>query len=117
MNKANIVSIVTTLCVLSTGCATVKGTVYKQQDGSYKATYAASNETDVRKVIHSDALITCKDKSASSDIVVVEESVENLEDDSPKEGFAAVAGSAVSLTGKYFGAESVRGSLVFNCDN
>jgi len=29
--------------------------------------------------------------------MVVEENVENLEDDSKKEGFAAVAGSAVSL--------------------
>jgi len=39
-----------------------------------------------------------------------------MEDDSKKDGFAAVAGSAVSLAGKYFGAESVRGELVFDCD-
>ncbi|GLR69441.1 hypothetical protein [Agaribacter marinus] len=116
MKKSITITLVTALSILSAGCASIQGTVYKQADGNFKATYASSSEKDVRKVIHSDAQLTCKQKTSSKEIIVLEESVENLEDDSPKEGFAAVAGSAVSLTGKYFGAESVRGSLIFSCD-
>jgi hypothetical protein len=100
---------------LSTGCSSIKGTVYKQTDGSYKATYASNTERDVRKVIHSDAAITCKKKTDDENFLVLKEEVVKTEDDSKKEGFAAVADSAVSLVGKYMGAESVRGSLVFNC--
>lgn len=116
MRKIYSASTVLALAILSVGCASVQGTVYKQKDGTYKATYASSNERDVRKVIHSDAEKTCKKKSGTKEFMVVEENVVNMEDDSKKEGFAAVAGSAVSLAGKYFGSESVRGALVFDCD-
>lgn len=116
MKKLYPLSAIMIVAILSVGCASVQGTVYKQKDGSYKATYASGSERDVRKVIHSDAQITCKKKAGTKEFLVVEEKVENMEDDSKKEGFAAVAGSAVSLAGKYFGAESVRGELVFDCD-
>ena len=116
MKKIYLVSTVLAATILGAGCASIQGTVYKQEDGNYKATYAASNERDVRKVIHSDAEKTCEDKAGTKEIRVVNENVEKTEDDGEQEGFAAVAGSAVSLVGKYFGAESVRGSLVFNCD-
>lgn len=115
MNKNVSIAVVLTLSILVVGCSSVKGTVYKQKDGSYKATYASSTERDVRKTIHSDAKVTCKKEAGNDGFVVVEENVESMEDDSKKEGFAAVAGNAVSLTGKYFGAESVRGELVFGC--
>lgn len=107
---------VLTIAALSVGCASIQGTVFKQQDGSYKATYASNTESTVRKVIHSDAELTCKDNAGTKKFLVVDEKVEKTEDSTKKEGFAAVADSAVSLTGKFFGAESVRGSLVFNCD-
>ena len=116
MKNIYAVSAIVSLAILSVGCSSVKGTVYKQKDGSYKASYASSTERKVLKVIHSDAKITCKKKAGTEEFLVVEENIENIEDDSKKEGFAAVAGNAVSLAGKYFGSESVRGSLVFDCD-
>ena len=116
MNAFCKVSVVLTMATLSVGCAGITGTVYKQTDGSYKATYASSTEKNVRKVIHSDATITCKKKEGTKNFVVVTENVENIEDTSKKEGFAAVADRTVSLVGKYFGSESVRGELIFNCD-
>ena len=104
------------VALMATGCATTKGTVYKQSDGNYKAAYASSSERDVMKVLHSDAQITCKKKEKTKEFRVVEENVEEIEKEKKTEGFSAVAGSAVSLAGKYFGAESVRGSLIFTCD-
>ena len=77
---------------------------------------ATSNERSVRKVIHSDAKLTCKKREDVKNIIVIEEVVEKTEKTGKTEGFAAVAGAAVSLAGKYFSAESVRGSLVFKCD-
>ena len=116
MKNMRTTTIILAATVFSVGCASTQGTVYKQNDGSYKATYASSSERAVRKVIHSDARLTCKEKADTKEFRVIDENVENMEDDSKKEGFAAVAGSAVSLAGKYFGSESVRGSLVFECD-
>jgi len=55
MKKFYPVSVILALAILSVGCASVQGTVHKQKDGSYKASYASSSERDVRKVIHSDA--------------------------------------------------------------
>lgn len=116
MKKVNAIIIALTATVFLAGCSSLKGTVYKQNDGYYKATYAASNEKSVRKAIHADAMKTCEDKADTEEFTVIAENVENMEDDSKKEGFAAVAGSAVSLAGKYFGSESVRGSLIFECN-
>ncbi|WP_188150823.1 hypothetical protein [Teredinibacter waterburyi] len=116
MKKIFPITALLTFASLTVGCATVKGTVYKQKDGTYKASYASNTEKNVRKVLHFDASLTCKKKEGTKEFIVIDELVEKTEDDSKKEGFAAVADSAVSLAGKYFGAESVRGNLVFTCD-
>ena len=115
MKNILLVTAVLSMSALGVGCSSIKGTVYEQSDGSYKATYSANTESKVRKTIHTDAQLTCKKQQGAKNIAVVEETVENIEDDSKKEGFAAVAGNAVSLAGKFYGAESVRGELIFNC--
>ena len=116
MKNIFVVGCALALSVFSVGCATVQGTVFKQQDGTYKASYAGSTERSVRKTIHSDAALTCKKKEKTKEFRVVEESVEKIEDKADAKGFAAVADTAVSLADKYFNVESVRGSLIFDCD-
>lgn len=110
------IALIVTTSILITGCSTLKGTVYKEKSGNYKATYSASNEKSVRKALHFDAAKTCKDKHDTKNFIVIKEDIVNMEDDSKKDGIVAVAGNAVSLAGKYFGAESVRGSLTFQCE-
>ncbi len=117
MNTFCKVSVLLAVAALSTGCAGIQGTVYKQTDGSFKAAYSSSTEEKVRKVMHSDAMFTCKKKAGTKEFTVVDESVETIEEPSEKKGFAAVADKTVNLVGKYFGSESVRGALTFNCDN
>lgn len=111
MRKTILVLLVAGLSVV--GCASIQGTVFKQKDGSYKATYSAKNERTALKVVHNDARTTCDGK----DFVVIEQKVDKMTEDSEgkQEGFAAVAGAAVRAADKYFGDENVRATLAFEC--
>lgn len=104
--------------LLLSGCATVKGTVFKQADGTYKGTYSAKNEREALKVIHEDAKIQCKNEEKTEKYVVVNQNVDKMTEqaDGAKEGFAAVAGSAVTAVDKFFGSENVRGTIIFKCE-
>ena len=103
-------------CILLAGCASVKGTVYKQKGGDYKATFSAKTEREALKVVHEDAKLTCKDAGGKTP-AIVEEVIDTLTEKTEKsgEGFAAVAGSAVTALDKYFGSENVRATLIFDC--
>ena len=108
----NSLFVIMVAALLVTGCASsIKGTVFKQKDGTYKATYSAKTERDALKVVHNDAKNTCKD------FVVVEQTVDKMteETEGKTEGFAAVASAAVRATDKYFGSENVRATLIFEC--
>lgn len=103
-----------TIALFTTGCASmipITGTVYKQEDGSYKAAYSAGTEEKVRKTLHSDATKTCKNKFKAQEFIVVEEEIKKIEKDND-----GTMDKAVNLAGKFFDAESVSGSLVFKCD-
>jgi len=116
MNKL-IVTLIVAFCVTLVGCASIKGTVYKQKGGEFKATFSAKTEREALKVVHADAEITC-DKNDGKSPVVVEEKVISLTEKTEKsgEGFSAVAGSAVTALDKYFGSENIRATLVFDCE-
>ncbi|VAW52479.1 hypothetical protein MNBD_GAMMA06-1227 [hydrothermal vent metagenome] len=111
-----ILTLLATSALTLASCASIKGTVYKQKSGDYKATYSAKTEAEALKVVHSDAKITCKEKGGKTP-AVVDEKVSSLTEDTEKtgEGFAAVAGSAVSAVDKYFSSEVVRAELTFDC--
>ncbi len=105
--------------LLLSGCATIQGTVFKQADGSYKGTYSAKNERDALKVIHDDAKIHCKNEENTGKYLVVSQNVDKMTEQSganSKEGFAAVAGTAVTALDKFYGSENVRGTIIFKCE-
>ena len=120
MNHKNY-SAITILVLVSflVGCAApIKGTVFKQRDGSYKATYSGKTEKHAIKTTHLDAVNTCKNKAKTKDIIVVEQKIDSMTEKAKGEqsGFSAVAGSAVTAMDKYFGSENVRATLIFECD-
>lgn len=100
------------------GCASVQGTVFKQTDGNYKGSYSARTERDALKVVHDDAKTTCKKDEKTEKFAVVDQKVESLtqKTEGAKDGFAAVAGSAVTVVDKIYGSENVRATLVFTCE-
>ena len=104
--------------LLLSGCATIQGTVFKQTDGTYKGTYSAKNEREALKVIHEDAKINCKKEESTEKFVVVNQNVETMTEktEGAKEGFAAVAGSAVAALDKFYGSENVRATMIFKCE-
>jgi len=111
-----IITLITAGCILLVGCASIKGTVYKQKGGEYKATFSAKTEKEALKVVHEDAKLTCK-KDGGKSPAVVDQIVETMTEKTEKsgEGFSAVAGSAVTALDKYFGGENVRATLIFDC--
>ncbi|TPW17200.1 MAG: hypothetical protein FD130_749 [Halothiobacillaceae bacterium] len=117
IQKTGVIAFSIGLGVLLAGCATVKGTVFKQTDGTYKSTYSGKSERDTLKVIHQDAKLTCKDEESTSKFVVVNQTVDDLTERAAgaKEGFASVAGTALSVLDKQTSKENVRGTLIFKC--
>ncbi len=111
-----IVTLLTISALTLVSCASIKGTVYKQKSGDYKATYSAKTEAEALKTVHADAKLTCKENGGKTP-AVVDEKVSALTEDTEKagDGFSAVAGSAVSAIDKYFSSEVVRAELVFDC--
>lgn len=119
MKIQNILVTCVSIGLLLSGCATVKGTVFKQADGTYKGTYSAKNERDALKVIHDDAKIYCKKEENTEKYLVVTQNVDKMTEQSganAKEGFAAVAGTAVTALDKFYGSENVRGTIIFKCE-
>lgn len=118
MKSLKAIAVVLLAGFLFSSCATVKGTVFKQSDGTYKSTYSAKNERDALKVVHDDAKVNCKKEEGTEKIVVVNQSVETMTEkaEGAKEGFAAVAGSAVAALDKFYGSENVRATLIFKCE-
>jgi isocitrate dehydrogenase len=104
--------------VVVSGCATVRGNVFKQTDGTYKATFSARTEREALSVVSEDAKITCKKEEKTEKFMVVDQKAESMtqKTEGKTEGFAAVAGSAVSLYDKMTGSENYRATLIFKCE-
>lgn len=120
MKKSKFIFIFTFIAssiLMLSSCASIKGTVYKQKNGEYKATYSAKTESEALKIVHEDAKLTCKEKGNKTP-AVVDQKVDSMTEDTEKsgEGFSAVAGSAVSAVDKFFGTENVRATLIFDCN-
>lgn len=118
MHKLYVMATALAAAVTLTGCATVQGTVFKQTDGNYKGSYSARTERDALKVVHDDAKTTCKKDEKTEKFLVVDQKVESMtqKTEGAKEGFAAVAGSAVTVVDKIYGSENVRATLIFTCE-
>ena len=114
--KFTVVTVLSLAVVVATGCAVPKkrisGTVYKQEDGTYRAAYSAATEEKVRKTMHVDATNTCLNKFKAQEFIVVNEEIKKIEKDTQEGNVNKV----INLAGKYLGAEGVTGTLTFKCD-
>lgn len=115
MNRVKNISLLSAIALVASGCMlqNVKGTVYKQKTGTFKAAYTSNDEDSIRRTLHSDAKITCKQETGSKRFVVVDESFTALEaKESDKKGLD----SALSFAGKVLGTTEYRGELEFECE-